>query len=91
MSTKNLQKNSSQSEVIEILKKFRPDIYVLMDLLDNTGINPYIVFHIIKHLNNIQIGSRYGNVVTTLEDGIVTFIRGEESTRLNEALKTVKS
>lgn len=72
-----------------VMKNFRPDIFVLMDLLDNTGINPYIIFHVIKHLNNILIGTKYGNVTTTIEDGVVTFVRGEESTKLNERLKKV--
>ena len=70
-----------------LLKNVRPDIFVLMDLLDNTGINPYIIFHVIKYLNNIIIGTNYGKVVIEVERGMVTYIRGEESTMLKENLK----
>jgi hypothetical protein len=72
-----------------MLKNIRPDIFVLMDLIDNTGLNPYIVFHIMKHLNNIAIGTKYGSVLVSIENGVVTFVRGEESTKLNERLKKV--
>jgi len=70
-----------------LLKNVRPDIFVLMDLLDVTGINSYVIFHVIKHLNNLLLGTKYGNVVITVEDGVVTFVRGEEATKLNERLK----
>jgi len=70
-----------------VIKNLRPDIFVLMDLLDTTGINPYVIFHVIKHLNNIAIGTKYGRVVTTVERGIVTYVSGEETTRLDERLK----
>ncbi len=72
-----------------LVKNLRPDIFVLMDLLDTTGINPYIIFHVIKHLNNIFIGTKYGNVTVSIEDGVVTFVRGEEATKLNERLKKI--
>ena len=70
-----------------LVKNLRPDIFVLMDLLDSTGINPYVIFHIIKHLNNIAIGTKYGEVVTTVEHGVVTYVSGKETTRLEENLK----
>jgi hypothetical protein len=70
-----------------LVKNLRPDIFVLMDLLDKTGISLYVVFHIIKHLNNIAIGTKYGKVVITVERGIATYVSGEETTRLDEMLK----
>ena len=70
----------------EVLKATRGDIFVLMDLLDTTGINPYVVFQVIRHLNNIALGNKYGQVTVQIEDGNVTFVRGEESTKLNEQL-----
>ena len=72
-----------------ILKTVRPDIYVLMDLIDSTSLNPYILFHVMKHLNNIALGTKYGNVLISIENGVVTFVRGEEATKLNEQLKKV--
>jgi len=72
-----------------VMKIVRPDIFVLMDLIDTTGVNPYVVFHVIKHLNNLLLGTKYGNVLITVENGVVTFVRGEEATKLNENLKKV--
>ncbi len=69
-----------------MLKNVRPDIYVLMDLIDSTGLNAYVVFHVMKHLNNISLGTNYGNVVVSIENGVVTFVSGEERTKLNESL-----
>lgn len=69
-----------------ILRNIRPDLFVLMDLLDNTGINYYVVFQIIRQLNNIAMGNKYGTVTAHIENGVVTFVRGEESVKLNENL-----
>ena len=70
----------------QLLKNFRPDLYVISDLLDSTGINYYVIFQVIRHLNNIAMGNKYGSVTVQIENGIVTFVRGEESTKLNEDL-----
>ena len=85
----NEQVIHNEESFLVVMKNFRPDIFVLMDLLDNTGINPYVIFHVIKHLNNLLLGTKYGNVTISVEDGIVTFVRGEEATKLNERLKKI--
>ncbi len=71
---------------LEFLKKARPDVWVLMDLLDRTKINYYVLFQIIKVLNNIAMVNKYGTVTIQIENGIVTFVRGEESVRVSEPL-----
>jgi len=70
----------------ETIRLLRPDIYVLMDMIDKVRFNPLVVFQMIRHANNIAMGSKYGTVTIQIEDGVVTFIRGEESTKLNELL-----
>jgi len=79
------QKNNMEV-FLKMLKDVRPDIWVLTDLLDKTKINYYIIFQIIRHLNNIAMGNKYGNVTVQIENGIVTFVRGEESSKINESL-----
>lgn len=79
------QKNN-MDVFLKMLKDVRPDIWVLMDLLDRTKINYYIIFQIIRHLNNIAIGNKYGTVTIQIEKGVVTFVRGEEATKINESL-----
>lgn len=68
----------------ELLKKARPDIWLLMDLIDNTRINYLILVKTMRHLDNIANGSKFGNVTIEIQNGVVTFVRGEESDRLNE-------
>ena len=68
----------------EVLKKARPDIWTLMDLMDTTEMNYYVLFKIIRQLNNVALGTGWGKVIVEVENGIVTFIRGEDSDRVGE-------
>lgn len=62
----------------EMVQRVRPDIWVLMDLLDNTGVDPFIMLKIIRQINNIGMGTGYGQVVVAIEKGIVRYVRGED-------------
>lgn len=62
----------------EMIQRVRPDIWVLMDLLDNTGVDPFILLKIVRQINNIAIGSAYGQVVVAIEKGVVRYVRGED-------------
>lgn len=70
----------------ELIRVVRPDLFVLMDILDKTRVNPLMVFQVIRSANNIAMGSKYGKVVVQIENGVVTFVHGEESKKLNESL-----
>lgn len=72
----------------ELVRVVRPDIYVLMDILDKTRINTLMLFHVIRSANSIAMGSKYGKVIVQIENGVVTFVHGEESKKLNELLVT---
>lgn len=75
----------------EALKKFRPDLFVIMDILDQTNINWFIVVKIMRQLNNVAMGTGYGQVKVDVQNGNVIFIKGEDSDRINEPLiKKVK-
>jgi hypothetical protein len=69
---------------MEMLKKVRPDIWLITDLLDKTEVNYLLLVKALRHIDNIARGSRYGNVTLEIQDGICTFVRGAESDRLNE-------
>ncbi len=62
----------------EMVQRIRPDIWVLMDLLDKTGVQPFILLKIIRQLQNIAIGTGYGQIVIAIEKGIVRYSRGED-------------
>jgi len=68
----------------QMLKSIRPELFVLMDLLDETRMNPMILFKTMRQVSNIANGTGYGTVSIYLENGVATFVRGEESDRLNE-------
>lgn len=68
----------------EMVKSVRPDIWVLMDLIDETKVNYLVLLKALRHLSNIATGSKFGNVTIEIQNGVATFVRGEESDRLNE-------
>lgn len=87
------QEETDNNEKIfkDLVKRVRPDLFVLMDLLDETGINVLILLKYMRQLNNIALGNGYGEVVTEIVDKNVTFIRGIESDRLQVPVIEKKS
>lgn len=69
-----------------LLKITRPDLFSLMELLDQSGMNWFVLAHIIRQLNNIALRTGYGNVTIIVENGIVKFVNGESLAKLNEKL-----
>jgi hypothetical protein len=82
---------SNEFTFMELLKKMRPDLWVLADVMDNTKINYLILLKLMYHLNNIATGSKYGDVKVQIQNGICTFIFGEESSRVNEPVIKLES
>lgn len=70
----------------EMLKSAKPDLYVIFDLLEQSGINYFVIIKIIRQLQNLSMGTGYGTVTIDIQKGQVLFIRGEDSDRLNESL-----
>ena len=58
----------------------------MFDLLDKTKVNYNIIYKVIYALSTIGNGNGYGTVTVTLENGKATFVRGEESNRVNEPI-----
>ena len=80
------EKKNNERLFREMIKDFRPDIFVLMDLLDETSINWFVVVKIIRQLSNLSLGTGYGVVTIEIQNGKVLFINGEDRDRLNEPL-----
>jgi len=70
----------------EMLKGVKPDLYVVFDLLEQTGINYFVIIKIIRQLHNISMGTGYGNVTIDVQNGVVLFVKGTDSDRLSEKL-----
>ncbi len=67
---------------ISLTKEIRPDIYVVMEALDKTEINPYILLSIIRELTNINMGTGWGQVRIDVTNRIVTRIFSEQNQKL---------
>lgn len=74
------QRESENNEKIfsEMVQRFKPEIWVIMDILEQTGVDPYILLKIIRQINNVAIGSGYGQVVVAIEKSVVRYVRGED-------------
>ncbi len=68
----------------EMVRTMRPEIFVLMDVLDQTRVNPMVVFKFIRQIKNLAEGSKWGSVEAIMEKGIVRSIRGIDHDKLNE-------
>ena len=79
-----MQKN--EEVFMRLIKQVRPEWFVLLDLIQETHVNPLILWKLVRHLSNIASGSKYGNITISVENAVVTFIRGEESDRIGEAI-----
>lgn len=82
------QEQVKQNEWVfmETLKRLRPDLWMIADLLKDTNTNYLILVHVLRHLYNIASGSKFGTVTVDVQNGIATFVKGEESNRLNEPI-----
>ncbi len=80
------QQSKNEHSFREMLKTVKPDLYVIFDILQATGINFFVVVKIMRALNNIALGTGYGDVVINIQNGKVLFIHGNESDRVNENL-----
>lgn len=70
----------------QIVHDIRPDIWALMDIIDQTGVNPFVLWKVIYALSNIANSTKYGNVIIEIENGTVRFVRGQAADKVNEPL-----
>ena len=70
----------------EQVRQIRPDLFLLMDVLDETGLNPVILWKTAYHLNNFILTNGWGEVKIRIQDYKVTFIYGVTDDKLDEPL-----
>ncbi len=68
----------------EMVQRIRPDIWVLMDLLNQTGVNPFILYKVIRQLNNIAIGSGWGEVTILINDRKAVRVAGTDTEKMSD-------
>lgn len=71
-----------------LLRKVRPDVFVLIDLIDSNHINTFVVLKILYQLLKIATHDGYGKVNIFMEKGMVTKVDGIDSTFVNEKMIT---
>lgn len=69
-----------------LLRKVRPDVFVLIDLIDTNRINTYVVLKILYQLLKIAAHNGFGKVNIFMEDGKVTKVDGIDSSFVNEKM-----
>lgn len=88
MKTLTYQEEKDNNERIfnEMVQRIRPEIFVLMDLLDSTGVNPFILYKVIRQLNNVAIGSGWGEVTVLVNNGEAVQVSGKDTEKLKESV-----
>lgn len=79
------EKEQNEKAFNTMLIALRPDLASLSQALDLTGVDAEILRQTVYALERIVGigGTNYGNVIIQIENGVVTFIRGEASRKLN--------
>lgn len=78
------QQQQNEDKFGTALKAMRPDIWVIMNTLDQTRVNWVPVWKVIYAINNIATTTKYGKVVVDIQNNVVKFVYGENADKLNE-------
>ena len=67
-----------------LLRQFRPDLFVLTELIDDNKMNLYVVFKILRQLLTIANGSKWGRVIVNISDNKITYVEGVDTDKVDE-------
>lgn len=84
-----IEKENNERKFVELMKLVRPELYVIMDLIDQTGVNWFVVVKIIRQLHSLSTdagGTGWGQVKAEIQNDRVLFVNGEDRDRLDEPL-----
>lgn len=80
--------DNNQEKFMEALRMAMPEFHIVANMMQQTNVNPSILFYVMRHIAEIANGTGYGQVHILIEEGTVRFVKGEHSTKVNEpALK----
>lgn len=80
------QNEANQNLFAQVVKDTRPDLWALMDIIDNTSVNWSVLWRTAQALHNLASDTKYGQVVIEVENNTVRFVRGVHSSKVNEPL-----
>ena len=81
-----IENQSNQDQFAGIVKTVRPDIWQLMNLIDQSKLNSNILVAVAYAIESIATSTNYGQVNIEIEDGICRFVRGITAHKLNEPI-----
>lgn len=73
------------------LQRFRPDLFVLADLIDKNKFNVFVIFQAMKHILEIAAFKGWGKVIVHIEEGKVKKIDGVSSTKMDDFVEEEKN
>jgi len=66
-----------------LLQQMRPDLYVLVDLVDKNKLDMFTIFKILRQLLVVANGNGWGKVVVNIQNKKVTYVEGIDTDRVN--------
>ena len=79
---------NNEEKFMETLKQVMPELHIVATMMQQTKINPNILFFVMRHISEVAQGTGYGQIHIVIEEGTVRFVKGEHQTKVNEpALK----
>lgn len=67
-----------------LLKQFRPDLFVLADVIDQNHLNVYILLKFMKQLLKIAAGNGWGKINVFIQEGKVMRMEGVDMEEIRE-------
>ena len=74
----------NNENLLGVIQKLDPQLYMIKIALDETGIDPFIIPHIIRTLGNLTLGPGYGQIQIYMKAKIVTSIESTESIKFKD-------
>ena len=79
--TEQINKNN----LLEVVRKLDPELYLIRIALDESGVNPMVIPKIIRTIGNLSIGTGFGKIQIFMQARIITNIKPEENVVVNES------
>jgi len=77
------EKEHNEFEYTELIKRVEPWLWSLRHAIITTGVDYTVIMQIVRAMVMIGLGSKYGEITVKIENNVVTFIYGNEATRIN--------
>lgn len=78
--------DENKKQFMELMRQTMPELHIVATMMERVDANPAILFHVMSHMADIANGTGFGQVHIIIEGGVVRFVKGEHSTKLNEPI-----